>query len=84
MKTTYATIKDVRFGKPLDTDKIGLLFVTSIDDNTSAIQFIPVDALILIIKAHNITDINKLNGEPCLVETDNVSYIKFIQLVKFY
>lgn len=73
-----AIMKNVTFGMN-DRDQVGLTFTTYLSESQAAGQFIPGELALEVIKKYGVSNVNQLNGKPCWVETDELTFIKFIE-----
>jgi len=69
-----AIMKHVEFGVD-DRGNISLRFHAYEESGVAALQVIPCETAILIIKKYGVSDIHHLEGLPCIVERDGNTLI---------
>lgn len=74
-----AIMKNVTFGLDIDCGRVGLCFTVYLDESSAALQYVYGESALEVIKKYGVSDVSRLNGKPCWVETDDFHYIKFIE-----
>ena len=68
MVKEMAIMKDVKFGVR-DISKANLSFTVHTVRGTASLQVLGVPQTIKLIEKHQITDISRLEGHPCIIES---------------
>ena len=76
-----AIIKNVEFGVR-DTNYPMLSFTVYLGESVASLICIPGEKALQIIREHQISDIRRLEGKPCWIETDGLSSVHFVDLAK--